>query len=145
MATTFRYDVSQAALALMESFKTANPTLLGYAFLVRPTHFNRDLPTGYLGGRPETARHSEGVRTRTLNGLSFTFVDDPGDSMENAARMDQLVDAFADHLTAAPHIMPGTIWNTWTVLDGFELIGETTVLPNVTFTIPDLSIAEGRV
>jgi hypothetical protein len=145
VATTFRYDVAQAGLALLESFKTANPTLLGYAFLVRPTHFNLELPVGYLGPRPETARHSEGVRTRTLTGLSFTFVDDPGDSMELAARMDRLVDAFADHLTANPHIMPGTIWNTWTVLDGFELVGETTVLPNVTFTIPDLSIAEGRV
>jgi hypothetical protein len=143
--TTFRQDIAAGLVTLLDGFKTANPTLLGYTFLVRPTHFNRDLPTGYVGARPESATHSQGIRTRTMSGLSITFVDDPGDSMENAARMDILVDAFADYLTARPHVIPGTVWNTWTVLDGYEVIGETTYLPNVTFTLPDLSIAEGRV
>lgn len=144
MATTFRADVVAGLLALLDGFKSSSG-LIGYTFTVRPTHFARDGRVAYIGPRPESATHSEGVRTRTLSGLSVTFVDSLGDTAETEAGFDALVDAFADYLTARPHIIPGTIWNTWTVTDGQEVLGDEAILPNVTFTLPDLSISEGRV
>ena len=145
MPTTFRQDIVAGLVTILDGFKTANPTLLRHTFSARPPGFNTDLPCAFVGPRPETATHSQGIRTRTLSGLSVSFVDRLTDNAETMTRMDVLVDAFADYLTARPHVIPGTIWNTWTVIDEQLDIGDGRALQVVTFTLPDLSISEGRV
>lgn len=144
MATTFRQDIVSGLVTILEDFKVTNPTLLRRVFPVRPPHWNTDLPCAFVGDRPETTNHDVQIRTRTLS-VSVTFVNRITDNTETMAVMDTLVDAFADHLTGYPHITPNTIWNRWTTLDEQIDVGDGTALQAVTFTVPDLSIQEGRV
>ncbi len=144
MASTFRQDIVAGLLVILDGFKTANPTLLRRTFATRPPHFNTDLPCAFVGPRPESANHDSGIRTRTIS-VQVTFVDRITDNTETMRRMDVLVDKFADYLTTSPHVIAGTIWSTWITLDEQYDVGDGTALQAVTFTVPDLSIAEGRV
>jgi hypothetical protein len=144
VATTFRKDIVDGLITILDAFKAANPTLLRRTFRVRPPHWNTDLPLAFVGPRPETTNHDQGTRTRIVS-VSVSFVDRITDNEETMTRMDLLVDAFADHLTGYPHITPNTIWNRWTTLDEQIDVGDGTALQAVTFTVPDLSIQEGRV
>ena len=143
MPTTFRVDIVAGLMTILDAFKAANPTLLRRTFPVRPPHFNTDLPLAFVGDRPESTNHDVQTRTRIVS-VSVTFVDRITDNTETMARMDILVDKFADHLTTYPHITSNTIWNRWTTLDEQIDVGDGTSLQAVTFTVNDLSISEGR-
>jgi hypothetical protein len=144
MPTTFRSDIVSGLVTILEDFTTANPTILRRVFPVRPPNWNTDLPCAFVGDRPESTSHDVQTRTRIIS-VSVTFVDRITDNTETMTRMDALVDLFADHLTGYPHITPNTIWNRWTTLDEQIDVSDGTGLQAVTFTVPDLSIQEGRV
>lgn len=140
--TTVRQDLAAGLLAIIDSFIAANPTLLRRSYPVQPPGFV-EFPSAYVGPRTENATHSAGTRTRTLS-PSIVLVDRIGDNTETMGRMDILVDAFADHLTAHPHVVANTIWEDWTVVDEQIDIGDGSALLASTFTLSDLSAKEGR-
>ena len=142
MATSFRTDVGDGLLAILNAFIAANPTLLVRAYRARPSGPIADLPMAYIEGRPERVTHVQGVRTRTMT-PSVVVIDRNTDNAETMARLDVLVDALLDAFTAEPHVTPATIWDEMTIADEPFDVGETEFAA-VRFTFGDLSIAEGR-
>ena len=92
--------------------------------------------------RNEDINHSEGTRTRTMS-PSFVVVDRVADNIETGDRLDPLVDDLVDAFTAQPQLVTGTIWDRMTVADIPVVIGEYE-FAGVRFTIPDVTISEGR-
>ena len=143
MATTFRTDVADGLLAVLNTFITANPTLLKRAYRARPSGFP-DLPAAYIADRSEDITHDSGTRTRTMSGLSFMVVDEITDNLETMARFDTLIDLLVDAITASPQLGTTGIWSRLTVTDQEVEYGDY-VLKGVRFAFPDISIMEGRI
>ena len=143
MTTTFRADTVAGIKAVLDAFVAAHPTLLLRAYSARPESFP-DLPCAYVDYRSEAINHSQGVRDRQLNGLSFKVVDRITNNDETMQRMDILVDALIEHLTAYPQL-GGTvgIWIRLTVTDEDAPFGDYDFF-GVRFGFPDISIQEGR-
>ena len=141
---TFRVDVVAGLVSILESFKAANPTLLLRVFTTTPPNFNTDLPCAFVGPRNERATHDQQIRTRQMV-PTIVFVDHITDNEETMGRMDRLVDAFADYLTDRPHVVAGTVWDRWQIIDDQIKVGDGSLLQSATFTLNDLSISEGRV
>jgi len=141
--STFRNDIAAGLLTILQGFAAANPTLVRSTWRTQPPSFNVDLPAAFVGVRPETAMHANGIRTRTMS-PSVIFIDRLTDNNETMTRMDVLVDAAMDYFTANPHITPNTVWDTFTTTDGMfeDLSGMKT--QGVTFTFGNISIIEGR-
>lgn len=146
MATTFRTDIRAGMLAVVQSFATANPTMLAKVHKVRPTTFAGDIPFAYIDLTRETASHTAGTRERVLS-PSVVVVAAPLDNDTQVAAWDTLVDALADHFTDNPQFTANTIWDVWTVTDESEEIESregTRTFPAVRFTFGNVSIREGR-
>lgn len=142
MTTTFRTDVRAGLLSLLQTFQTANPTMLRSAHRARPEGFTGDYPIGFVDSQPETIFHTSGVRDRTMS-PAVALVGEYRLNGEHADEFDLLVDAFLDWCSARPHIVTGTVWDRMTISDYQEDIGEA-VRPAVRFTFTNLSIQEGR-
>lgn len=107
--TTFRENVRAGISGTLTSWKTANPTLLRKVWQVRPESFTLgDLPCAVIGTMSESITTMNGIRQRQLDGFTVELVDRTPDNLEAAARMDVLVDALLDYLTAAYHSASGT-------------------------------------
>jgi hypothetical protein len=141
--TTFREDVVDGIMAVLNTYIAANPTLLVRAYRSKPLNVGAgDLPAAYIDFRNEDINHSEGTRTRTMS-PSFVVVDRVADNIETGDRLDPLVDDLVDAFTAQPQLVTGTIWDRMTVADIPVVIGEYE-FAGVRFTIPDVTISEGR-
>jgi len=68
---------------------------------------NFDLPGAYVGSRDESIDHTNGIRTRTFDGLTVTVVDVVTDNAEAKARMDALIDGLTDIFSASYHGVDG--------------------------------------
>jgi hypothetical protein len=107
--TTFRQDIRAGLRTVIGGFKTANPTLLRQIWNTRPDSFTvGELPAIVLGSMSETAATSQGIRTRGGTLVTFDIVDRAPDNEEASNRMDLLVDALWDLLTANPHMASAT-------------------------------------
>lgn len=143
MTTTARQDLRAYTYALLVAFRAADTGRVAEVFKSRPSHFNRPMPVAYVDLLGETATHSGSLRTRTLT-PTFVLVGDPDLEVDE---FDRLVDAFADYLTANPHIVPNTVWEDWTVTDESEEVQSeqgVRTFPSVRFAVGDFTVQEGR-
>lgn len=107
--TTFREDVHAGIVSVLTDFKAANPTLLRQVWHARPSSYTLgELPAAVLGNLTETISTMNGVRQRQFTGFTVELVDRSPDNMESDDRMNLLVDAMLDYLTAAFHSASGT-------------------------------------
>jgi hypothetical protein len=143
MATTFRNDIVDGIMTVLNGYIAANPTRLVRAYRSKPLNVAAgDLPSAYVDVRNEDIRHSEGTRTRVMS-PSIVVVDRATDNIETGDRMDPLIDGLVDAFTATPQLMTGTIWDRMTIRDVPIEIGEYEYA-GVRITIPDVTISEGR-
>lgn len=143
MTTTARQDLRAYCYALLVAFQAADPSRVAEVYKRRPSHFARPMPVAYVDLLGESATHAGSLRTRTLT-PTFVFVDDPDLEVD---ALDTLVDAFADYLTANPHIVPNTVWEDWTVTDEseeFQSEQGVRTFPSVRFAVGDFTVQEGR-
>lgn len=143
MTTTARRDLRSYTYALLQAFQAADTGRVAEVYKARPSHFTRPMPVAYVDILAETASHDSGMRLRVFS-PSIVFVGDPDLGVDE---FDELVDEFADYLTANPHIVPNTVWDQWTVTEeGEELQSEQgpRTLPAVRFTLGNVSVREGR-
>ncbi len=106
--TTFREDVRAGIVTTLNSFKSANPTLLRHVWRVRPESFTLgDLPAMTVGNLTESINTTQGIRQRQMDGFTLTITDNVADNTETSDRGDLLVDAIMDFLTANYHMASG--------------------------------------
>lgn len=142
MSTTFRADVAAGLKSVLDTFKAANPTLVRATFIQRPTA-PREFPTAYVGERSETVSHDAGTRRRTMS-PTVVVVDSPTDPDAVMGRMDIVVDALLDALTAQTHLASGVVWRgIGSITDTVEQVGDA-MYPAVVITLVDVEIEEGR-
>jgi hypothetical protein len=128
--TTFRQDVHAGILSTLTLFRTANPTLLRAIWHARPASYTLgELPAAVLGDFTESIAVRNGVRQRQMDGFTVTLVDRAPDAQEADDRMNALIDALMDYITAAYHSASGTsIVEPIGVSDGDVGISEATNL-----------------
>ena len=107
--TTFRQDVHAGIVSTLNAFRSANPTLLRKVWHARPGSYTLgELPCAVLGNLSESIATANGIRQRNFDGFTVDLVDRSPDNEEADDRMNQLVDAMLDYLTAAYHSASGT-------------------------------------
>lgn len=140
--STFRRDIADGILSMVNTFIAANPSLLVRVYRARPPGL-ADFPCAYIENRPEDVVHDVQTRTRVMS-PSLVVVDRITDNAETMLRMDILVDKLLDQITATPQLVLGTIHNgRMTIADESEDFGDY-ILAAVRFTWLDISIQEGR-
>ena len=129
---------------MLEAFRVADTGRLQEVHDRRPSHYSRPMPFAYLDILSEAARHSAGIRYRTMT-PSVVFVFQPDIQVEV---IDAMVDDFADHLSSYAHVVPNTVWDTWTATEEGEDIesneGSIRTLPTVRFTLGNYESGKGR-
>lgn len=107
--TTFRQDVHNGVVTTLNAFRTANPTLIRKVWHARPaSYILGDLPCVVLGNFTESISTMQGIRQRRMDGFTVEIVDRSPDNDESDDRMNGLVDALMDYITAAYHSASGT-------------------------------------
>lgn len=106
--STIRAQTRANLKVFLDDFKAAQPTLL-QTYRNRPASFG-STPCAYVGGISEPRiLHTAGIRQRDIE-ASLVLVDTLTDNEETADRLDVLVDALIDALTAQPHVVdPETV------------------------------------
>lgn len=126
-------------------FKDANPTILRSVRTVRPRSFTTtDLPCFYIGDLNESIVHSNGLRTRTVDGFSAFLVDDLGEQIESNDRMNFAVDALTDLFTLNYHAVGGVAIFEQTSTIDTEVTDGATTFAAVEFTFGRTFVTEGR-
>lgn len=110
ITTSFRTLSTAGVLAVLTTFRDANPNLLKGLSPERPKSLtNLDLPGAYLTGADEQITFpGTQMFQRTLSGLSLMLVDMIPDNIEAGARMDVLVDGIVGAFVLAFHGVSGT-------------------------------------
>lgn len=141
--STFRADIVDGIMAVLNAYIAANPTQLVRAYRSKPLNVAAgDLPAAYVDVRNEVINHSEGVRVRVMT-PTIVVVDRAVDNIETGDRMDPLIDDLVDAFTATPQLATGTIWDRMDIRDIPVEIGEYEYA-GVRITISDITIREGR-
>jgi hypothetical protein len=109
MVTTFRHDVAaNIKTNVLDVYQAANPTLLRAVYRARPSQIG-ETPCAWIGDRSEQLTHDSGTRGRTML-VQVVLCDTITDNGETLDRIDPLVDALLDALTALPHgVTSGTV------------------------------------
>jgi len=141
-ATTFRRDVGDGIMTVLNGVIAAHPTLLLRAYRARPSNITTDMPAVFIDNRPEVVTHDSGTRTRLMS-PTVVVVRAPGDNAEAMLAMDILVDYLADAFTAQPQFVAGTMWDTYTIADEEYAIGDY-LYPAVRFSFGDVTQMDGR-
>lgn len=145
--TTFRSDIHAGLIATLAAFRAANPTILRKIWHARPASYTLgELPCAVVGNLTESITTLNGIRQRRMDGFTVEIVDRAPDSQEADDRMNLLVDAIMDHLTAGYHMAsPKSIVEPIGVTDGDAGITEGTNLAWYSNVIVFRAyIAEGR-
>lgn len=146
--TTFRQDVHAGLVSTLNAFRVANPTLVRKVWHARPDSYTLgELPCLVLGNLTETISTANGIRQRQFTGVTVEVVDRAPDSQEADDRMNQVIDAMLDYLTAAFHMGSATsIVEPIGVDDGDRgLIRESTVYWYSNVITFRAYVAEGRI
>lgn len=139
-----RTDFVTGLVSVLNTYKTANPTLLRAVYTARPAGPAFEKPCAYVGSRDETTTHDSGLRTRTFVGLTLWILDTFPDNQQTADRMDILVDGLQDAFTAAPHAGGGnTVISVTSVNDTEVTMGEA-IYRAAVFTFAQGVVQEGR-
>ena len=143
MPTTGRVTLTAGLLAVLNTYRTANPTKLRRVYSARPGGVG-EVPFAFVGHRDETIVHTAGTRQRTIT-PTVTVCDHLGDNEQSAGRMDILVDALVDAFTAAPNLGGGILRQTG-LLDSEEQFGgpDSVVSYLATTLVFELVLMEGR-
>lgn len=142
MATTFRADTVSGIVTTLRAYSTANPTKLRQVRTARPSSIG-ETPLAYIGRRPETVGHDQGLRARTM-AVQVVFVDVLTDNEESLGRLDPLADAVLDAFTAAPHLAnDDAVTQVVSIEDGEDDYGTNVRYETVTMTLQS-AIQEGR-
>ena len=117
MTTTFRADVVAAAVASLDVFIAANPTLLRRSELARPPSVMGDLPLAFIDGRSERIHWDAQTMDRVMT-LEVVIVWPLSDNVETVRLADTLVDQLLDHLNVnSRHFVNDSSWVDMTVSD----------------------------
>ncbi len=109
VGTGFRQALQSGVAAIVQTFATANPTIIRQVSTVRPPSFETgELPLFYIGDMNETVATSQGIRQRQFDGFSGFLVDHlSGDPYWSNDRMNFAADALADLFVFNPHAASG--------------------------------------
>lgn len=139
-----RTDFVTGLVSVLNTYKTANPTLLRGVYTARPEGSAFEKPCAYIGNRDETTAHDSGLRTRTFVGLTVWILDTFPVNQETADRMDVLVDGLQDAFTNAPHAGGGnTVISVTSVQDTEVTMGDA-IYRAAVFTFASGVVQEGR-
>lgn len=117
MTTTFRADVVAAAVASLDVFIAANPTLLRRSELARPPSVMGDLPLAFVDRRDERIHWDAQTMDRVMS-LEVVVVWPLFDNVETVRLADTLVDLLIDHFnTNSTQFVTNSIWSDMTVSD----------------------------
>jgi len=110
-----RTDIIAGVEALVQTFISANPSLLRRVFTVRPPSLVTDLPCAFMDVAPGTIHYDSALR-EWIFPVGIVFVDRLTDNEETDTRSDVLMDAFMDLMDLNPHVVAGTWWSDaeWT-------------------------------
>lgn len=146
MPTSGRQSVVDGLVAVLNTYKTANPTRLRRVYTARPGGF-AELPAAYVGTLDEIILHTSGTRQRTF-APTVVVVDAFTDNEQTGDRMDILIDGLVDAYTAQPSVIVGMVLRQTGVLDGnLSISGPndvTIVYRSATLTFADTVLMEGR-
>ena len=139
-----RQDLVSGITTMMAAFIAASPTLLKRHFRARPESAVTDWPCSWLDLRPEGVSYSNSMRDREHN-ASIVFVAGRGDNDQMMALLDEIVDAFTDHLDSYPHILVGSAWSAGTWSEEAIPLSDDTSTPGVRWTFAPILSKRGRV
>jgi len=143
-ASTFRVDAVAGVMAVLNTYRTSNPTKLRAVYSARPAGPAFEKPCAYVGTRDETTTHDSGIRTRTLTGLQVVLLDTFPDNAQTADRLDILVDGLQDAFTAAPHMLGNNTVAAVTNVNDTEVTMGEAIYRAVVFTLSAAVAQEGR-
>jgi hypothetical protein len=139
-----RAEFVAGLVSVLNTYKTANPTLLRGVYTARPDGVAFEKPAAWVGNRDETTRHDSGIRTRNFPGLTVWVADTFPVDQQTQDRMDVLVDGLQDAFTNAPHAGGGnTVIAVTSVSDTEVAMGEA-IYRAAVFTFADANAQEGR-
>lgn len=142
MTTTFRADTVAGIVSTLRTYATANPTKLRQVRTARPSQIS-ETPLAYLGRRPETVTHDQGLRARRLL-VEVVLVDVLADNEETLGRLDVLADGILDAFTASPHMADDdAVTQVVSIADGEDDDGTNVKYETLTLTLQS-AIQEGR-
>lgn len=119
MTTTARQSIRAGVYGLLNAFHLANPTLLYSAFTARPSGMGPETPGGFVGNINEPSIiHTSGVRQRNFSTEIVLFDTFAPSNEEQAARLDIVVDALLDYLTANADYIANTVQAPTSITDG---------------------------
>ena len=146
VGTGYRQAIQYGFVSLMQTFATANPTIVRSVRTVRPPSFagSTSLPCFYLGDLSETDVYTPGTWHRNFTGFSGYLVDQMGTIDDSNDRMNFAADALGDYFTLNYHSIgnPG-ILQLSAILDYEETEG-TIRYPALEFQFAGTERAEGR-
>jgi hypothetical protein len=141
--TTNRADLVSGVGTMMTAFIAAHPTLCRRHFRSRPTSLVTDWPCSYLDLRPMTLHYDNGLRETQVT-PSIVFVTQAAENGQVTDLLDQIVDAFTDHLDSYAHLVAGSVWSDGTWNDESEDLGDGTFAAGARFTFGPISFLNGR-
>lgn len=141
--STNRVDLVSGIATMMAAFIVAQPTLLKRHFSNRPTSVLTDWPCSFLDLRPTTVHYDSGLRDMSFT-PSLVFVDAELDPTATTNRLDEIVDAFTDHLDSYAHIVAGTSWSDGSWSEEAVPLGSDTYAAGVRWTWGPITFLNGR-
>ncbi len=146
VGTGFRQAIQYGITSLVQTFATANPTIIRSVRTVRPPSFagSTSVPVFFIGDMNEVLTHASGLRTRTFSGFSAYLVDQLGTIEDSNNRMNFAADVLADLFTLNYHAVSGSSILQHTSTNDFEFSEGTITYPALEFTFAQTEVLEGR-
>lgn len=116
MVTTFRADVTAAAVDAIDAYIAANPDHVRRSELARPPSVVGDLPLAFVDGRDERIHFDAQTMDRVMD-LSVVVVSPLADNVETVARHDVITDGLLDHFNGYIQLVPNSSWTDVTIRD----------------------------
>ena len=146
VGTGFRQSVQAGIKSIVQTFATANPTIIRSVRTVRPPSLagSTSLPVFYIGDMNESITHVSGLRTRTISGFSAYLVDQLGTIDDSNDRMNFAADVLTDLFTLNYHAASAISIFQHTGTSDFEVEEGSIRYPALEFTFAETKLAEGR-
>ena len=146
VGTGFRQSVQNGLAGIVQTFATANPTIIRSVRTVRPPSFagSTSLPVFFVGDMNESIVHDQGKRSRTFTGLSGYLVDQLGTIDDSNNRMNFAADVLIDWFTLNYHAATTDSIFQHTGTNDFEFEEGTVRYPALEFLFAATEKLEGR-
>ena len=145
MTTTGAQDIATGLLSILNTYKTANPTLLRKTWPERPSAFSEN-PLAYVDLGPERVLHTSGTRQRTFT-PTVTYVSSFGE--KDIGNRNLVRDGLLDAFTAGVSVISGMKIIVTDVTPSEETVvnpstGTASTYPTLIFTFAEAILLEGR-